>query len=466
MNKVVAILALLTATTASAQTLSNVRQDHEERLADALKRLHEQREAIQVEQLPLLRELTELEAATIEKERELNLAHRLRDESSLELNELRKRVDARQRELDFVWRTTIPNYIADYEASLSVGERGVEGEAIREFNIFLDQPDATDEEKLDHALALIEDSLEHASSLLGGKRYAGKALAPDGYAQEGEFLQLGPMLYFVSRGKDVAGVVETTRGLQAQVHALGSTETRAIVALAENGSASTPMDLSLGDALALESVRDTLTEHLVKGGIWVYPILLFALVATVVAIIKSVQVFSIRHPDSMAIHSIVQDLRNGDRTSAAALAKAQPRLSREMLIAAVDHSDESTEMVEEVMYESMLTTQPKLERYLNVIAVTAAAAPLLGLLGTVTGIIKTFQLMTIYGAGDPRPLISGISEALITTELGLILAIPALVLHALLSRKVAGIMARLEKTAIMVVNGLARRRSNVLGSEP
>src|SRR5690606_3397704 len=102
-------------------------------------------------------ELTELEAATIEKERELNLAHRLRDESSLELNELRKRVDARQRELDFVWRTTIPNYIADYEASLSVGERGVEGEAIREFNIFLDQPDASDEEKLDHALALIED---------------------------------------------------------------------------------------------------------------------------------------------------------------------------------------------------------------------------------------------------------------------------------------------------------------------
>ncbi|HBP56797.1 MAG TPA: flagellar motor protein MotA, partial [Verrucomicrobiales bacterium] len=72
-----------------------------------------------------------------------------------------------------------------------------------------------------------------------------------------------------------------------------------------------------------------------------------------------------------------------------------------------------------------------------------ATAPLLGLLGTVTGIIKTFKLMEIFGAGDPKPLISGISEALITTEMGLILAIPALIAHALLSRRVAGILAQM-----------------------
>ncbi|MDA7622850.1 MotA/TolQ/ExbB proton channel family protein, partial [Verrucomicrobia bacterium] len=65
--------------------------------------------------------------------------------------------------------------------------------------------------------------------------------------------------------------------------------------------------------------------------------------------------------------------------------------------------------------------------------------------------------MEIFGAGDPKPLISGISEALITTEMGLVLAIPALIAHALLSRRVAGILAQMEKLSIAFVNGLSRR---------
>ncbi len=86
----------------------------------------------------------------------------------------------------------------------------------------------------------------------------------------------------------------------------------------------------------------------------------------------------------------------------------------------------------------------------------AAVAPLLGLLGTVTGIIKTFDLMQVFGAGDPKPLISGISEALITTELGLILAIPAMIIHAFLSRKAAGILAHLEKLSVAFINSFSR----------
>ena len=128
-----------------------------------------------------------------------------------------------------------------------------------------------------------------------------------------------------------------------------------------------------------------------------------------------------------------------------------------MLVAGVENAKESVELVEEVMFESILGAQPRLERFLNVIAVTAATAPLLGLLGTVTGIIKTFKLMEVFGAGDPKPLISGISEALITTELGLILAIPALIAHALLSRRVAGILAQLEKLSMAMVNSLSRQ---------
>lgn len=218
------------------------------------------------------------------------------------------------------------------------------------------------------------------------------------------------------------------------------------------------MDLSLGNALALQSTKDSLFVHLKKGGIWVYPIIAFAFVATMVALFKFVQIMSIRQPAPNTIYDIAKLLLTNKQAEALKLAQAQPEPARAMLVQAVEHSEESIELVEEAMYESMLHTQPKLERYLNIIAVTASVAPLLGLLGTVTGIIKTFNLMRVFGSGDPKPLISGISEALITTELGLVLAIPALIIHALLSRKVSGVMAHIEKLSVALLNTLSRNK--------
>lgn len=92
-------------------------------------------------------------------------------------------------------------------------------------------------------------------------------------------------------------------------------------------------------------------------------------------------------------------------------------------------------------------------------AITAAAAPLLGLLGTVTGMIKTFNLITIFGTGDAKSLSSGISEALVTTELGLIVAIPALILHGILSRMAKEKLGTLEQTALSFINGVVATRT-------
>ena len=100
--------------------------------------------------------------------------------------------------------------------------------------------------------------------------------------------------------------------------------------------------------------------------------------------------------------------------------------------------------------------QPKLERLISIVWITAATAPLLGLLGTVTGIITTFKLLTIFGSGDPKALGGGISEALITTEFGLIVAIPSLVLHAFLQRKAKAIENEFEGDAMTLLNGILR----------
>ncbi|KAF0094859.1 MAG: hypothetical protein E1N59_1594 [Puniceicoccaceae bacterium 5H] len=443
-----------------AASLQEVAQRREAQLADALERLRTLRNDIEAQQIPLAQRLQDLDAQIRERQREVERRQRIRDNQSVELDTLRQRVSDRQRELDYISRTLLPEYFANYDASLSAGERATAGEDVRQYNLFLEKPDTSETDRLQHSLALLRDSWAQLESRLGGKRYAGEALDPEGRVISGRFVQTGPLLYFAADQGELAGLAEETTALNATVTPLSTSQNAHIVEVAQAGRGTLPVDPSLGNALAIEQTRDSLTEHLEKGGIWVYPILLFALAATLVAILKIFQVYRIRHPQPMAIHDIVKALRAGQRDEAMRLARSQPEPAREMLVAAVEHSDESVEMVEEVMYESMLSTQPRLERFLNVIAVTASAAPLLGLLGTVTGIIKTFRLMTVFGAGDPKPLISGISEALITTELGLVLAIPALVLHAMLSRKVAGVMARLEKASVAFLNGLSRKSLN------
>ena len=130
----------------------------------------------------------------------------------------------------------------------------------------------------------------------------------------------------------------------------------------------------------------------------------------------------------------------------------------------IKHSHEPRELIEEILYESILDAKPKFGMMLPVIATTAAIAPLLGLLGTVTGMINTFNLITLFGTGDARMLSSGISEALVTTEFGLIVAIPALIIHALLSRRIKTILSDMEKYALIFSNGLSVKQTEVITS--
>ena len=100
-----------------------------------------------------------------------------------------------------------------------------------------------------------------------------------------------------------------------------------------------------------------------------------------------------------------------------------------------------------------------LRRYRRVFNGIATIGPLLGLLGTVTGMITTFNMISLFGTGDPRTMSSGISEALITTEYGLIISIPALLLHAFLSRRVKTVLGSMEQSSISFINGLPENAS-------
>jgi len=116
------------------------------------------------------------------------------------------------------------------------------------------------------------------------------------------------------------------------------------------------------------------------------------------------------------------------------------------------------EELENALQEAILGEISRLERFLSTLAVLASIAPLLGLLGTVTGMINTFQVITFHGTSDPRLMSGGISEALVTTMLGLVVAIPIMLCHSLLSRRVETIIAQMEEKAISFVNMVCRQR--------
>ena len=101
----------------------------------------------------------------------------------------------------------------------------------------------------------------------------------------------------------------------------------------------------------------------------------------------------------------------------------------------------------------------ELERYLNALGTIAAITPLLGLLGTVVGMIKVFTNITTVGVGNPAQLAGGISTALITTASGLVIAIPALIFYRYFRGKVDGLVVGMEKESLKLVDVLQKRQS-------
>jgi biopolymer transport protein ExbB len=129
-----------------------------------------------------------------------------------------------------------------------------------------------------------------------------------------------------------------------------------------------------------------------------------------------------------------------------------------VLAAGLSGRHEDRETLENILQEAILREVPRLERFLSVLAVFGAVAPLLGLLGTVTGMIDTFRVITLYGTGDPRMMSGGISEALLTTELGLAVAIPIMLVHTFLTRRVDHLVGDMEEKAVALTNIIQKDR--------
>ena len=215
-----------------------------------------------------------------------------------------------------------------------------------------------------------------------------------------------------------------------------------------------PVDVTSGDSLKVEESRKTLYEHIKSGGFVMIPILAIAGIALILIIWKFFSLRNLSVDLSIFIEPILEKLRDGNIHGAELVTLELPQTLRPILAEGIEHRNAPKENIEEIIHERVLACIPVLEHHLGTLAVLGGVAPLLGLLGTVTGMIHTFQLVTIFGTGDAKLLSSGISEALVTTEFGLAIAIPVLLAHAFLSRRVRTIIGNLERAMISFVNRL------------
>ena len=129
-----------------------------------------------------------------------------------------------------------------------------------------------------------------------------------------------------------------------------------------------------------------------------------------------------------------------------------------VLKVAEDNPKADNETLELKLEEAVLKERPAIESGLAILKIIAAVAPLLGLLGTVTGMIETFQAITIFGAGDPKNMAGGISAALVTTVQGLVVAIPVVLMHTLVNGRAKRIVHVLEEQTAGIIAENAERK--------
>ncbi len=210
------------------------------------------------------------------------------------------------------------------------------------------------------------------------------------------------------------------------------------------------IDPTRGQLLQILTQAPNLNERVAQGGAIGYTIIALGLAGLLLALAR----MGILLARGFAIKKQLTDMQNPSEKNA---------LGR-ILLAAHAEDVPDAETLELRMGEAVMREIPRINAYIPILKIIAAVAPLMGLLGTVTGMILTFQAITLFGAGDPRLMAGGISQALMTTVLGLCVAIPMLLLHNLVQMRARTITEILQNEAVGQV--AERTEQQLVGGEP
>jgi biopolymer transport protein ExbB len=244
-----------------------------------------------------------------------------------------------------------------------------------------------------------------------------------------EIVRVGPFnLAFEGGYLTYDSTTKAISELQRQPEQGRFTDSGADMIAATSGMVTFGLDVTRGTILELLVESPTVMDRVHQGGIVGYCIIGLGFVGLLIALWRFIGLSS----DSRKVAAqLKRDTASTDNPLGRVLAAYESNRGAD------------TETIELKLSEAALKEMPGLTKGLLFIKVISVVAPLMGLLGTVTGMIKTFQVITLYGAGDPKMMAGGISQALMTTVLGLVVAIPMVLLHTVVSgqsRKVINIL--------------------------
>ena len=287
----------------------------------------------------------------------------------------------------------------------------------------------------------------------------GSFIDRSGVKQSGNILTIGKFTAAYTTGKET-GFLRYSEGSH-QLFALSALPSwsikRNLKKYIKGKTGDVVLDFSGGAALRQITHKSTLIDQIKNGGPIVWPILTIGLFAFIIAGERIIFLKDV-HANTDRVMGEVNELAlEGKWKECDDIVKDKKgRPAYNVLKAGLGARAEERETLESVLQEAILKELPRLERFLPILNIMGSIAPLLGLLGTVTGMISTFHVITLYGTGDPRMMSGGISEALVTTMLGLAVAIPIMLVHTFLNRRVEHIVGDMEEKAVALTNIIHR----------
>ena len=273
----------------------------------------------------------------------------------------------------------------------------------------------------------------------------------DGTKVTGDIIKVGNIASYGLTNKNAVALVPAGNGVLKAWNKSAEYSARALF----NGTAIDKLKIFIFESSDKEiaiNVEKSLLDFINSAGAIGWVIVILGLVVIILMILR---VIFLKNAGSSTIEirtKVAKEISKLDTKEALKHCKASKSATSRVLAATIRNIDKERDHLEDIVAEAVLHENHFLDRFGMAIMVIAAVAPLLGLLGTVTGMISTFDIITEFGTGDPAMLSGGISEALVTTELGLIVAIPALLVGNLLSGWSEKIKDHMEQAALHINN--------------